>query len=202
MKILVTGFGPFERFRSNPAEAVADHLAKTHPDVEACILPVVYGEAGEVLLEELERVDPDRVISFGLNATIGHINLEEVAVNIRSSEIPDNKGRTLEDAKILEKGPLAYRTRLPIVRLMDHLRKNGIPAKRSYSAGVYICNEVFYLEMDWAHRTERPAGFVHIPIATEMIAERADLYRTPHMSMEMLKKAGELIMDGTMKFVK
>lgn len=195
MKVLVTGFGPFEGFRSNPAEVVANHLAEMHTDVEACILPVVYHEAGEVLLDELESLCPDLVISFGLNANIGHINLEEIAVNIRSSEIADNKGNTMTDTPILENGPLAYRTRLPTLSLREGLRKNGIPAKLSYSAGVYICNEVFYLEMDWAHREGKSAGFVHIPMATEMVAGDPGLYRSPHMSLEMLKKAGELILD-------
>ncbi|MGA1866040.1 MAG: pyroglutamyl-peptidase I [Thermoplasmatota archaeon] len=202
MKVLVTGFGPFENYNSNPAEMLAHHLSDVRPDVETCILPVVYGEAGEILLDELESLFPDLVISFGLNATIGYINLEEIAVNIRSSEVADNKGKTMTDTPILENGPLAYRTRLPTVPLRECLRKSGIPAKLSYSAGVYICNEVFYLEMDWAYREGRNAGFVHIPMATEMVAGIPGLYRTPHIPLEMLKRAGELVLDCTLNSIR
>jgi len=202
MKVLVTGFGPFDRFRSNPAEVVADHLGRSYPDVESVILPVVYGEATEVLIDVLENMDPDAVISFGLNGTIGCINLEEIALNLRSSDIPDNKGNLITDAPVIKGEPLAYRTGLPLERIKDRLRAEGIPAKRSYSAGVYICNEVFFSEMDWGEKNGKTAGFVHIPMATEMIADRAELYRNPHMSMDMLKKAGALILEETIDSIR
>ncbi|MGA1792879.1 MAG: pyroglutamyl-peptidase I [Thermoplasmatota archaeon] len=202
MKVLVTGFGPFDKFSSNPAEVVAGYLGDSNPDVETVILPVVYGEATKVLMGALQSIDPDAVISFGLNGTIGCINLEEIALNLRSSDIPDNKGNLISDTPVRKGGPLAYRTSLPLENMQKRLRSEGIPSKRSYSAGVYICNEIFYSEMDWAERNGRTAGFVHIPMATEMIADRSELYRSPHMSMDMLKKAARLILEETIRSVR
>ena len=202
MKILITGFGPFDRFSSNPAEIIAKRLADANTGVEHAILPVVYGEARIVLLKELKDRDPDVVISLGLNGTIGCINLEEIALNIRASEVPDNTGRILSDEPIIKDGEMAYRTRLPTASIKERLRKGGIPAKHSYSAGVYLCNEVFYTEMVWAEEMDRSAGFIHIPLATDMIADKIDMYRTPHMSMEMIEKACQIILDEVKKIIR
>ncbi len=199
MKVLITGFGPFDKFDKNPAQVVAEHLSDTHEDIKHLILPVVYGQAREELLKELKRSDPYIVISFGLNGTISHINLEEVAVNIRASEVADNNGNIIADTPVVNDGQLAFRSKLPNRELVKKLREEGIPARHSYSAGVYICNEIFYTEMEWAFRYQKKAGFVHIPMASEMIAGKVAFYNTPHMSMDMILKAGDIILNGVMK---
>jgi pyroglutamyl-peptidase len=201
MKVLITGFGPFDRFPSNPAETAAKRLSDENENVECTILPVVYGKARDALLEALKDKDPYAVISLGLNANIGCINLEEVAVNIKASEVPDNAGNVLSDVPIVPEGKLAYRTKLPTTSIKERLRDVGIPAKHSYSAGVYLCNEVFYTEMVWAEETDRAAGFIHIPMATEMIADKIDMYRSPHMSMEMIEKACKIVLEEVLKTI-
>jgi pyroglutamyl-peptidase len=195
MKVLLTGFGPFDKFDTNPAQLVAESIATRNPDVECFILPVVYGEGRKALLGELDKRDPDAVVSLGLNANIGCINLEEIAVNIRASEVADNSGRILSDEPIVEGGALALRTTLPTSVIKERLRKEGIPAKHSYSAGVYLCNEIFYTEMEWARSKDRIAGFIHIPLATDMIADKIEMYKSPHMSVEMIEKACNIIID-------
>jgi len=199
MKILITGFGPFDRFPINPAQVAAERIAENDPDVECFILPVVYGEAREVLHRELRERDPDAVVSLGLSANIGCINLEEIAVNIRASEVADNSGRILSDEPIIEGGALAYRTSLPTSQIKERLIQEGIPAKHSYSAGVYLCNEVFYTEMEWARSNNKIAGFIHIPLATSMIADRIEIYRFQHMSMDTIIEACEIIMEEVKK---
>jgi pyroglutamyl-peptidase len=192
VKILVTGFGPFDRFSSNPSEEIARALAVENDDVTAAILPVIYGSAGKALLDHLEENDPDLVLCFGLNGNIPFISPEEIALNLRSSEVPDTSGRTIEDQAITSEGPLAYRTRLPVIDIRDQLRKKSIPARLSYSAGTYICNEVFYTLMTWCEKRERKGGFIHVPMASEMIADDPRSYSTPHMSMEMILDAGRI----------
>ncbi|MEA3558861.1 MAG: pyroglutamyl-peptidase I [Candidatus Thermoplasmatota archaeon] len=194
MKILVTGFGPFDVFSFNPSEKIAERLSGESPDTTFMVLPVEYGKAREELLEVLFDLEPDLLLSFGLNGTIGHIALEEIALNIRASEVPDNSGEIMSDRKISLDGPLAYRTLLPTERILKELREKGIPAKHSYSAGVYICNEVFYTGVEWAQKSRRKAGFIHVPMATEMIAGDPRNYRIPHMSMKLLIDAGRTIL--------
>jgi pyroglutamyl-peptidase len=195
MKLLITGFGPFDKFDTNPAQIIAERISERDPDIDRIILPVVYGEAKNVLEKELHERKPDAVISLGLNAKIGWIDLEEVAVNIRASEIADNSGKVLSDEPIVRNGSLAYRTLLPTSRIRDRLRKEGIPAKHSYSAGVYLCNEVFYTEMAWAAENGKKAGFIHIPLATEIIADRNEFYKFPHMSLDMIERACRIAVD-------
>ncbi len=202
MKILVTGFGPFDKFRSNPAEVLAEYLSSEFSEVEHAVLPVIYGQARDALLQEIEQRKPDALVSFGLNGTIGHVNLEEIALNIRSSEVPDNTGKKLDDTPVVQDGELALRSSLPLKEIRDRLRDEGIPARSSYSAGVYLCNEVFYTGAQWAKWGEKRAGFIHIPMATEMIADCPEMYRTPHMTMETIKKAGRIIIEELLKHVR
>ncbi len=194
MKILVTGFGPFDHFSSNPSEDIARTLSDENDDVEFRTLPVIYGEGGKALIEALKELDPDLVICFGLNGTISHIALEEIALNLRSSEIPDSSGRIVVDEPIFSEEPLALRSCLPNRIILDELRKNGIPVKISYSAGTYLCNEVFFTLMKWCRERARSGGFIHVPMATEMIAMIPRSYSTPHMSMEMLLETGKRIL--------
>lgn len=197
MKILVTGFGPFDRFSFNPSEKIVRTLEEEFPEVTAKVLPVLFGESRKVLLDFLETETPDLVISFGLNGRIGHIALEELALNISSSEVPDNSGRIIPESKVSENGEIAYRTLLPTEMMVQALREKGIPASRSFSAGTYLCNEIFYTVMEYCANTGAKGGFVHIPMATEMIAEDPRSYGMQHMSMEMLKEAGRCVLENS-----
>jgi pyroglutamyl-peptidase len=196
VKILVTGFGPFDRFLSNPSREVARALSEENEDVIATTLPVVFGEGRKLLLEVLEKEVPDIVISFGLNGNISYIALEEIALNISSSEVKDNTGKILTDSVISQGSDLALRSTLPLRNIMDTLRENGIPAKLSYTAGTYLCNEVFYTLMEWCNENGKKGGFIHLPMATQMIAEDPRSYSIPHMSMEMILNAGRIILKS------
>jgi pyroglutamyl-peptidase len=165
---------------------------RENQDLTARTLPVIYGKSGKVLLEALEEMKPDLAICFGLNGTISHIALEEIALNIRSSEVPDTSGRLIEDEPISSEGPLAFRSKLPLVKIRNELRKKGIPAKISHSAGTYLCNEVFYTLMIWCNHHSTRGGFIHIPMASEMIADDPRNYSIPHMSMDRILESGRI----------
>ncbi len=48
--------------------------------------------------------------------------------------------------------------------------------------------------MEWCELNKKIGGFVHIPMATEMIAEDPRSYSIPHMSLDMIKEAGRIIL--------
>ncbi|MCK5773083.1 MAG: pyroglutamyl-peptidase I [Thermoplasmata archaeon] len=195
-KVIITGFVPFHIFSQNPAQAVAEHLGKRSDiDVVPIVLPVEYGRAREILLTALKKRSPDLVISFGLNGKISHIALEEIAVNIRGSDIPDNTGIVRMGDPISEDGPVAYRSRLPIARIKKRLLSEGIPVKVSYSAGVYLCNEIFYTVMQWCQESGAKGGFVHVPMATEYLTDDPKMTRMPNMYLVDLKRAADMILD-------
>jgi len=194
MKVLLTGFGPFDIFSSNPSEELAKALAREIPEAIAATLPVAFGEARADLLDILGREMPDLVISFGLNGYISYIALERIALNIAYSEVPDNRGVTSTMAPIDPDGPLAIASGLPLDAILMSLRDGGIPARFSFSAGTYLCNEVFYTLMQHCRRHGTEGGFVHIPMASEMIAASPRAMGGPHMPMDMLLRAGRTIL--------
>ncbi len=195
-KAIITGFVPFHIFSRNPAQTIAEHLGK-RLDIEvlSIILPVEYGKARGILRTAFREESPDLVISFGLNGKISHIALEEIAVNIRGSDIPDNTGKLQKGEPISEDGTLAYRSSLPIVGIREKLRSERIPVKISYSAGVYLCNEIFYTVMQWCEESGAKGGFIHVPMAMEYIAEDPKMITVPHMSLTDLKRAADMILD-------
>lgn len=199
MKVLVTGFGPFDRFRTNPTEELVSSLSAGSEGICQLVLPVIYGEAGKVLLGELERTQPDLIISFGLNPTIGQIALEEVALNLRASEVPDNTGRRAVDEPVQLDGPLALRSLLPNRRTLERLRNEGIPARLSYSAGVYLCNEVFYMLLRWCGENGRKGGFVHVPLTSEMVVKDASLSHCQSLSSEILHRASRIVVEEALR---
>lgn len=196
--MLLTGFGPFDIFPTNPSGALAEALSKEF----GCrweILPVVFGSSSGLLLEILDEYLPDLVISFGLNGGISHIALEQIALNIRYSEIPDNEGKMFDPSSIVEGGPLAYRSRLPLDRILLRMRASGIPSRMSFSAGTYICNEVFYTLMEYCRETGAKGGFIHVPMASDMISDNPRLMAGPHMGMQTMIEAGRIALSEALR---
>jgi len=198
MRILLTAFGPFDIFLSNPSELLAKALSEEF-GCRYSVLPVVFGKARAALISVLEEEGPDLVISFGLNGNISHIALEQIAVNIAYSEIPDNEGIVREASSIDPEGPLAYRSMLPLERVLPLLRKAGIPSRYSFSAGTYICNEVFYTLMQYCERTGVRGGFIHIPMASHLISGNPKLLNGPHMALEQILSAGRIVLSECLR---
>ncbi|MGV2549610.1 pyroglutamyl-peptidase I family protein, partial [Bacillus licheniformis] len=91
------------------------------------------------------------------------------AINSDDARITDNEDREPIAAPIDAEGPAAYWSALPIKLIVKELRKNGIPASVSNSAGTFVCNHLFYQSM---HRLDRTSsnirgGCIHIPFLPE-----------------------------------
>jgi len=69
---------------------------------------------------------------------------------------------------IEEFGQDAYFASLPLELLHECLSTAGIPCEISFSAGTYLCNQVFYTLMHHI-RSDQPSilgGFLHFPCAS------------------------------------
>jgi pyroglutamyl-peptidase len=194
MKMLLTAFGPFDIFLSNPSEMLAKALSKEF-GCGCSILPVAFGKARDTMISILDAERPDLVVSFGLNGNISHIALERIALNISYSEVPDNEGVVREACAIDPDGPLAYRSNLPLDRILPRVRAAGIPCRMSFSAGTYICNEVFYTLMGYCEMTGARGGFVHVPMASDLISMDPRLQNGPHMGFDQMLSAGRIILS-------
>jgi pyroglutamyl-peptidase len=137
--------------------------------VRTVVLPVVRFEAARVLFEAFDEFRPQAVVMLGIAESRDTITPERVAVNVDDFRIPDNAGNAPVDEPIVENGPAAYLSTLPIKRIVTDLVDADVPASVSNTAGTYLCNHVFYAMLHRIATTDSKAvaGFVHIPQMSE-----------------------------------
>jgi pyroglutamyl-peptidase len=164
---LVSGFEAFGGASVNPTQKLVEELR--HPAVETVLLPVVFGDAFSVLQTAIERVRPSFVLALGQAGGRDSIELERVALNLMDAEIADNKGFQPREIPISADGENALFSTLPLRPLLDDLRAKGIPARISNSAGLFVCNDLFYrLQRLASHQhLGLRSGFVHVPYLPE-----------------------------------
>lgn len=159
--ILLLGFEPFGRFAVNPSwEAIRslDGSESRGRRIAARRLPVSFTRAGPELERALAETRPDTVVAFGVHGGRS-IRLERLALNVDHSTRPDNDGAKPVDARIQPAGPLALSSTLPIEGMETALRAAGFDVERSFHAGTYLCNHVYFLLLARGQR----AAFVHLP---------------------------------------
>ena len=179
LRVLLTGFEPFNNGRLNPSEQL---VLRIKPDdvpgaqIMTSVLPVVYGESAKALIALIEEHQPDVVICFGQAEGRTAITPERFAVNLDDASIADNKGSIRVDQIIQVSGPTAYESTLPVKELVSALKAEGIPAAISLSAGTFVCNHIFY-ELQHALRGKPvQSGFVHVPLMHEQQEDFPNLY--------------------------
>lgn len=187
MRILLTGFEPFDGALVNPSEKIAALLDGTQIDrtrIVSALLPVDRRAGPQTLLAAVEQHHPDAVLCLGQASGRAVLSIERVAVNWLDYRIPDNSGELVTDEPILPGAPAAYFTTLPTRAIYTALYSAGIPAELSMSAGTYLCNQVLYLLLDHLARSapSTMAGFLHLPALPE---QAATAQRTiPSMALE------------------
>lgn len=192
MKILLTAFDPFGGASINPAwEAVSRVADRIGPaEVHKLMVPTVFGKAENAVNSLADQLDADAVICVGQAGGCYEITLERIAVNFDDASIPDNEGNQPLDQRITPGGANAYFSSLPVKEITAALRKAGIPAALSLSAGTYVCNHLFYRVMEeiHLHHPERIGGFIHVPYLPEQTVSRS---HTPSMSLDLMIRALE-----------
>ena len=200
-RVLLTGFEPFGGSHVNPSiEACRRLEGETFNGNRAVVemIPLRYDDVRPKLLSALEKHRPSAVICTGQSAA-ATVNLERVAINVADARIPYNCGTQPSDRAIVEAGPVAYWSRLPLRGILRALRDAGIPSAISNSAGTFGCNHIFYELMH--HLDEEglgiPAGFIHVPSLPEQVAEKG----TPSMSLETTVRALRIAAEETAKTI-
>lgn len=193
MKILITGFDPFNQETVNPAYLAVSKLRNTYDDIILTKLeiPTSFSHSFEILSQELNN-NYDAVIMVGQAGGRKEISLEKVAINYIDAKIADNDGLVVSHQAINSNGKDAYFTTLPILKLLSDLEKESIPAKISYSAGTFVCNYLMYKTLEQFNTTNTKVGFIHVPYIKEQIKDD----KTPYMDLDMITKALETIIKG------
>ena len=165
MKILLTGFEPFGNYKENSSWAVADKVAACgFEGVYVVQLPVTFAGVATALRRAVEKYRPDAVVMLGQSAVIDYIKLERIAINMMDSVSADNDGYLPNEEPICPGGEAALFTNTKIKELCREVVGQGIAAKVSNSAGLYVCNRLYYeaLQLCKEYRGMK-ALFVHLP---------------------------------------
>jgi pyroglutamyl-peptidase len=181
-KVLLTGFEPFGGASFNPSGAVVQAIAKrgiNGIEIVTAILPVEFKRSAEMLVELISSHKPDVVISLGQAEGRDFIGPEQVAINLADGRIADNAGVKIENQSIDPSDADGYFSTLPIRAIVDAISSLGIAAKISYSAGTFICNEIFFATQSFLQESEVISGFIHLPLAPNQAAEFPGLPTMP-----------------------
>lgn len=167
MRVLLTGFEPFGSLDTNVSWEVAKRVAEMRfgaLDLAIEQMPVSFGRVAEVLRDAVGRHNPDIILSLGQSGSGDSVKLERVALNMMDSKMGDNDGYTPDEEPIDRDGDTALFTSLPIKSLRSAIEAKGINSVISNSAGLYICNRLYYEALRLER--ERPglrALFIHLP---------------------------------------
>ena len=182
MKVLITGFDPFGGEPINPAWEAVKRLPDNIDGVEIVKLqiPTVFKKSAKKLFENIDTVKPDVVICVGQAGGRYEFCVERVAINLDDGRIPDNEGYQPVDVKVFEDGENAYFSNLPIKAMVEEVKKAGIPAAVSNTAGTYVCNHIMYSLLYYINKNNLniKGGFIHVPYITEQVLDKKN---TPYM---------------------
>ena len=144
--LLITGFEPFGGQPVNPSWEAVALLPETVGDWQLCKMriPVEYSTAVRLILETAEALKPDAIISVGQAGGRSAVTPEVIGINLRETAIADNAGRLCSGEPIDPEGPDGIFSTLPVREMVASITGKGIPAKLSYSAGAYVCNDVLH----------------------------------------------------------
>lgn len=192
-RLLVTGFSAFPGARRNPTETLVAGLdvrrlaRRFDIELATAVLPTEYA-AVEVLVPRLwQELQPAAVIHLGLHGRAAAVRVETRAKNHMSPVRPDAARARPGRPEIDPTGPAVHRATLPVMRILAALRRRGVPARLSNSAGSYLCNFASYLSLKLAP-SRAITGFIHLPWPAEVGAPRAPLERP---GWAMLERAVE-----------
>jgi pyroglutamyl-peptidase len=176
VRVLLTGFDPFGGEAINPSweavRRVPDEVAGA--EVVKVQIPTSFERSADAVREAIKEHDPDVIISVGQAGGRFGVNPERVAINVDDGRIPDNDGNQPIDVPIQHDGPTAYLTLLPVKAMVTAMRRAGIPAAVSNTAGTYVCNHVMYSVLHMIDREfhGKRSGFVHVPYTPQQVVDK------------------------------
>ncbi|MCC6237176.1 MAG: pyroglutamyl-peptidase I [Dehalococcoidia bacterium] len=180
MRLLLTGFEPFGGETVNPSWEVARAIDADPPrDVEVTTLrlPVRGRISFARLIPALEAGNYDAWLGLGEAGGRAPLSVERVGINMLVD------GRGAPEQTLIEDGPAAYFSGLPVAEVAAAITSAGVPAQVSNTAGTYICNEVLYVVQH--HLATRGhdlvSGFIHLPFLPEQVLTKPP--GTPSMAL-------------------
>ena len=195
MRILITGFTPFNNESINPSWEIAQSVhAPDGVELVRLQIPTEFSKGAQKVIEKIEEVHPNAVLSLGQFGGSACFNVEYVGINCRAARIPDNSGYKPWYEPVEQDGDMAYKATLPVVNIVEALNRAKLPASVSFSAGAYVCNDVLYSVCHYCQTMELPikSGFIHVPYLPEQILDKPS---TSSMSLVDMLRGIEVAMQ-------
>ncbi|KAM3721975.1 Pyroglutamyl-peptidase [Dirofilaria immitis] len=176
LTIILTGFGPFQSYDSNPSEEVVEQIAKEgiediHPNARIIVkvMPVVYDDVQYTVCEMWEKYHPDLVVHLGVHSNDHAIKIETKSCGIGyyqrdiESKTPEDYRCPLADYSCDEEKSIIY-TGLDCEKLLEALRtkftEETVQFELSDNPGRYLCAYSYYISL---RHNRNCSLFVHIP---------------------------------------
>ena len=201
MKILLAAFDPFGGAAVNPALEAVKQVQNT---IENCPVakvesPTVFHRSIKVLREKIEELQPDIILVAGQAGGRAQISVERLGINIDDARIPDNQGNQPVDEKIVPGGPEAYFSNLPIKAMAASIRREGVPAEVSNTAGTFVCNHILYglLHHIETEKLQARGGFIHVPFIPAQVTNKPG---QPSMAPGDITKALEAALRAAVRY--
>ena len=184
--LLITGFDPFGGEKINPSWEAVSLLPDTinHYNIHKLQIPTQFDTASKRILDKASSVHPDVILCIGQAGGRDSITPEVIGINLREASIPDNAGYQPVNTPVMEGSREAYFSTVPVRTMVNNLRSNHIPARLSYSAGTFVCNDVLYTLLNTYHESDTLVGFIHVPYLPEQIKKDE-----PSLSLQEIVKA-------------
>lgn len=167
--ILITAFEPYEQWPENSSWLTLVEFTRTmksDQQVTTRLYPVNFGEVRRHLQKDL-AADYDFALHLGQAPGLATVRLEAIGVNVggHSDDPPEQYRQLVED------GPVAFQSALPLADWVRQLRGAGVPASVSFHAGTQLCNATLYMTHYFAHkmRLRTQAAFVHLPLTPRQV---------------------------------
>ncbi|MBW3598239.1 MAG: pyroglutamyl-peptidase I [Planctomycetes bacterium] len=192
-RVLLTAFKPYDRWRANASWLALMELTRELPpaaDIVTRLYPVDYAEVKERLAADLQE-GFDFALHLGQAPGAGRLELEKIGVNVQGPAGAEGA----EPPPLVEGGPVAYESSLPLARWAAMLRREAIPAQVSYHAGTYLCNAALYLthHLSAVHGYRTQAAFIHLPLDVTQTAQEQP--GAPSLPAAVSARAVRLILE-------
>ena len=150
-QLLLTGFGPFEGFDTNPSRRLVERSGCDHE-----VLEVSYAGTS-AFFESLDSKRFQTLLMIGAHGSATKLKLEMLAHNwIGPSK--DVRGHA-PIGKIQDGSRILAGTLWNSLSLENVLRSE--PIEKSFHAGSYLCNYVYYRALSLF--PDKRVGFLHVP---------------------------------------
>jgi len=160
--------------------------------MEGLLLPVSFQNTyAEFRKHWLARGPYKAVVMLGQAAGRKAVEIERVALNWMESKHPDNEGITPRGQRIVREAPDSYIMDFFPPGWVDILSQQG-PAEISFSAGAYVCNQLYFQVAHELKPLSLPSLFVHLPLLPEQIKPGDPL---PALALETQSRIVSSLLD-------